>query len=164
MWPLAKEKKAGGSAKGPEQDACGPVLMEIEDLRSKKDSGDEGGCADRVEGDGKSRKAFSENRSAEMKSSHHDEDKSEAECGGETLPMGGDKKCDASGEEDSSEEERHEDRPTQRGTLFMGRFEGEDAACSRRVDDPGGEPSLYAGGELCAVGHAEGAKGEDIAR
>lgn len=48
MRPLSKEKIAGGGAKGPEENSCGPVLVKIEDLPGEENGGAENGCANSV--------------------------------------------------------------------------------------------------------------------
>ena len=148
LRPLTEKEVAGSGTESPKEDAGGPVLVEIENLRGEEDGGAESGGADGVEGDGEGRKTRGEEGPSEMEHGDHEKDEAETGGGRESGPVGGDKERDAGGEEHGAKQKSDKDGPAERGAAFVSGFESEDAVGGSRVNDACGEPSLDAGGEL----------------
>ena len=148
LRPLAKEEVAGGGTDGPEENAGGPVLVEIENLRGEENRGAKSGGADGMEGDGERGKAGGEEGSTDVEDGHHEENESKTGGRRKIGPMRGDKEGDTGGEENGAEKKGDKNGPTKRRAALVGGFEGENAVGSGGVNDAGGEPSPDARGEL----------------
>ena len=155
---IAQAESSPKRGDGPHENGCRPVFLDVEDLSDKGDGCAGGDGANRVERRGEGLELLASDRAARVKDCHHGHHQQVAHAGAELVPVCGDEKAHAAGQEDAAENERDAALPGYPGNRVLSpcmlrcvrrdcaralrRFPSADASRGIGIENAGGLPAV----------------------
>jgi hypothetical protein len=126
----------------PQQNRARPVLLNVEDLPYQRNGRARGHRAHGVQRGREAVIVFARPGAGQVKDGHHRDDQQIARAGANLVPMRRDKQHHAAGQQNGSQNERHNALPAQPRRVRLFRLKSANAARSIRIQDAGLLPAV----------------------